>query len=190
MMVVALLPVAAAAQSQVPGAAASVDFGHCASRQAPAAARTLLATEVGSWEEYRQAGQLLEAAAGCDRREIGTSVADVRGVVAEAMLPADVRTRLAARPPVPVVRVDAALDGRAFVATYAACLVNAEPAKSVALLATARRSQSERDGFAAYGGALADCMPEGVTRRIDRADVRNHIAAYLYRTALAAEGAH
>lgn len=189
MMAAALLPVAAAAQAQTEGASAPADFGRCASRQAPAAARALLATEVGSWEEYDRARQLLDAAPGCDRQGAGATVADVRGVVAEAMLDAGQRARLAARPPIPVARVDAALDGRAFVATYAACLANAEPARSVALLATARRSQTERDAVAAYGGTLADCMPQGVTRRVDRADVRNHIAAYLYRTALAAGGA-
>jgi hypothetical protein len=188
-IVVALLPMAATAPAQAPRVSALADFGRCISRQASGAAQALLATEAGAWEEYRQARGLIEASPNCGRPDPGVRVGDVRGIVAEAMLEADAdaRARLAARPPAPVTRVSAQLDGRAFVTAYAGCLADAEPAKGVALLATPHRSQAELDAFTAFGQTLGDCLPEGANYRIDRFDVRNHIAAHLYRVAAAAE---
>ena len=75
--------------------------------------------------------------------------------------------------------------GRAFVASYAACLADADPAKSVALLSTERQSRAEFDAVMAFGDTLNDCMPMEARYSIDRFDVRNHIAARLYQIAYA-----
>ncbi|MGQ0659271.1 hypothetical protein [Sphingosinicella sp.] len=152
----------------------------------------LLATELGSEEELREARRLFDAGSACApaREGLNVRVGDMRGAVAEAMLEADsaALARLSARPAAPAVRAAAGLDGRAFVAAYAACLAEAEPAKSVALLATPHGGLAEVDAFASYDDRLNDCMPEGVSYRIDRFDVRNHIAAHLYKLATAGEG--
>ena len=183
----------AVAVAQVPRAPALADFGTCVARQHGAVARALLATEVGSRDEQRLASQLFHAAGRACYGGFGgfsARVGEVRGIAAEALLEADATApaRLSARPATAPVRVTGQLDGRAFVLAYAACLADAEPAKSVALLATPHRSQAELDAFMAYGETLNDCMQEGATYRVDRFDVRNHIAAHLYRAAMTAGG--
>jgi hypothetical protein len=189
----AFLALAAPASAQVPRAPVLADFGQCIARQAGGVARALLETEMGSQEEIQRARQIFNANPACihDRRGLSARVGEVRGIVAEAMLEADAAAvaRLSASPPGAVARASGQLDGRAFVAAYAACLADAEPRQSIALLATAHHSPEEVTAFLAYGEALSDCMPEGATYRIDRFDVRNHIAARLYRTAMIGEEA-
>lgn len=189
MLALALLPLAGLASAQVPRGPVLADVGACIVRQTGGAAQALMATEVGSREESWRARQVFTANPACigDRSGLSARVGEVRGIVAEALLEGDAaaRARLSARPSAAIVRVSGQLDGRAFVVAYAACLADSEPAKSVALLATPHHSQAEIDAFTAYGATLNDCMPEGATYRIDRFDVRNHIAARLYQVAMA-----
>lgn len=191
MMAAALLPVAAVAPAQ-PSRMPTEDFGRCVTERDPGAARALLATEMGSWDEVEQARRLLDPGVGCDRPNGNLRAGDIRGLVAEGLLEADsaAMARLRARPSAsPPVRAPAELDGRAFVAAYAACLADAAPASSLTLLGTAHRSQAEIDAFTAYGDTLNDCMPEARSARIDRSDVRHHVAAHLYKRAMEAEAA-
>lgn len=195
-LVLALLPISAlaAAQGHVPRAPVLADFGACIARQTSSVARALLETEVGSREEYRSAQRLFDANSGCyrDRESLSARIGEVRGIVAEALLEGDqaAMARLASRPALPAARVSAVAQGRAFVAAYAACLADAEPTRSLALLATPHHSQMEFDAFMAFGDTLNDCMPMTRAYRIDRFDVRNHIAAHLYGVAAPAAEAN
>ncbi len=178
----------AVAQRVVPRAPVIGSFGECAVRQSPGVARSLMQTELGSREEYQRARQLFMANGACirGRAVLSSQVGEIRGTAAEALLRADqaALARLADSPARPAVRVPVA-EGRAFVAAYAACLADADPAKSVALLATERQSRAELDAVMAFGDTLNDCMPMEASYRIDRFDVRNHIAARLYQIAYA-----
>ncbi len=174
------------AQGTVPRAPVLSDFGTCVARQSTGLARALLATEMGSPEERRRAHQLFRANTACmdGRAVLSSRVGEVRGTVAEALLERepDVLARLSRMPSRPAARADA-VEGRRFVAAYARCLADAEPAKATALLATGHHSPEERDAMLAFGDTLNDCMPMGVAYRVDRFNVRNHIAARLYEVA-------
>jgi len=188
-----LLPIAASASAQqVLRGPVIAEFGACAARQSPALARALMATEIDSREESRAARQLFQGNQGCmnGRAVLSSRTGEVRGTVAEALIESDPArpARHQAKPPRPAERAPAA-EGRAFVANYARCLADADPGKSVALLATERQSQAEMDAMMAFGDTLNDCMPMGAAYRIDRADVRNHIAARLYQAASSDGGA-
>ncbi len=181
----------ALAQSPVPRAPVLSDFGACAARQSPGLARALLATEMGSREERQRAHQLFRANNACmnGRAVLSSRVGEVRGTVAEALLERgpDPLARLSRKSPRPAARAEAA-EGRRFVANYARCLADAEPAKAARMLATVHHSAEERDAMLAFGDTLNDCMPMGVAYRIDRFDVRNHIAAHLYEIAFLRPG--
>lgn len=192
---VLLAAAASSASAQpVPRAPAMAEFAACAARQAPGLARALMATEMGTREEERAGRQLFLGNDGCLRGRIVLSsrVGEVRGMVAEVLLESDpaATARLSARAPRLAARASVA-EGRAFVDNYARCLADADPAKSVALLATEHQSRAEYDAMLAFGDTLNDCMPMTSTYRIDRSDVRNHIAARLYLSAgpALAEGA-
>ncbi len=186
-----LLSASAAPAQVVPRGPVLADFGACAARQSPQLARALMATAMDSREERTAARQLFEGNQSCmnGRAVLSARTGEVRGTVAEALLESDAAlvARLGASPARPAERA-AFAQGRAMVASYARCLADAEPAKSVALLATERQSPAELDAMTAYGDTLNDCMPMGAAYRIDRSDVRNHIAARLYVAAMAGQG--
>ena len=194
MLALLLLPFGLAAQAQVPRAPVLAGFGACVARQSPGVARALLATEPDSRDERRFAEQLFNGQAGCfrDRDSLSARVGEVRGIVAEALLETDhgALARVAARRAVPATRVNPQARGRGFVAAYSACLADADPAKALALLAADHHSQAEFDAFMAFGDTLNDCAPMTFAYRINRFDVRNHVAAHLYRVASAGGSAN
>lgn len=183
-----LLSFAAVASAQVPRGPVIAEFGACALRQSANLARRLMQTELDSRDEQRLARQLFEGNDSCThgRLVLSSFTGEVRGTIAEALIESEptLVARLSAAAVRPAQRAEVAR-GRAFVANYARCLAEADPAKSVALLATERQSQAEFDAVMAFGDTLNDCMPMGAAYRIDQADVRNHIASHLYRTAMA-----
>ncbi len=184
LVTIAIAP--AAAQRSVPRAPVIGSFGECAVRQSPGVARSLMQTELGSREEYDRARQLFMANEACirGRAVLSSQVGEIRGTAAEALLRRDqaALARLASMPSRPATRAPMA-EGRAFVAAYGACLADADPGRSVALLATERQSRAEFDAVMAFGDTLNHCMPMEAQYRIDRFDVRNHIAARLYQIA-------
>ena len=171
----------------VPHAPLVADFGACAARQLPGQARALMATPIDSPQERRIAGAMARSRGGCvDRRmhTLSMRVGEFRGGVAEALLEQDpeAMARLRAMPATAPVRPEAA-DGRAFVAAYARCLADAEPARAAALLQVDRVGPAHREAFLGFGDTLTGCMPIGLRYTIDQVDVRNHIAVRLYELA-------
>lgn len=180
---------AAFAQATVPRAPVIANYSACVARQSPGVARALMATPLESREERRLARQLYGGnSAGCmdGRAVLSSNIGEIRGTVAEALLEreAEALARLGQAPAQPAVRAVVA-EGRLFVANYARCIADADPAKSVRMLAAEPRSPEERDVLLSFGDTLNDCMPMGVAYRIDRFDVRNHIAVRLYEVATA-----
>jgi hypothetical protein len=193
-LVAAILVAAAAAgsasaahgQHVVPRAPVIAEFGACVVRQSADLARELMATEIGSRRESDLAHQLVHGRRSClDGRAVLTfHTGEVRGTVAEALLERDPEaiSHLRGLPARTATRAVAA-EGRAFVAGLATCLADADPARSAQLLATEPHSAEERGAFLSFGTTLNDCMPLGFSYRMDRFDVRNHIAARLYQIA-------
>lgn len=171
----------------VPRAPLVADFGACAARQLPEQARALMATAIDSPEERRAARRMAESRAGCvDRRMLSLSmrVGEFRGGVAEALIESDpgALQRLRAVPAAVPVRQEAR-SGRAFVAAYARCLADSDPARAATLLEVERATPAHRQAFLGFGDLLTDCMPLGLRYTIDTDDVRNHIAIRLYELA-------
>jgi hypothetical protein len=136
--------------------------------------------------ERDTARRMAESRSGCVRRHfayIPMMTGQFRGTVAEALIEGDAAAlaRLRALPSRPPVRAEAAR-GRAFVAAYARCIADADPARAVHLLELPHDAPAaaQRDRFLEYGDLLNDCMPMGFAFTIEPFDVRNHIAARLY----------
>lgn len=168
----------------VPAAPLIAEFGACAARQLPGQARALMATAIDSPQERRIARAMARSRGGCvDRRlrSLSMRVGEFRGGVAEALLEQDpaAMARLAAMPATAPVRPEPA-DGRAFVAAYARCIADADPARAAALLGVERVGPAQRGAFLAFGDTLTGCMPIGQRYAIDQVDVRNHIAVRLF----------
>ena len=178
--------------AQVPRAPVVSAFAACAARQSPGLARSLMAAEIDSREERERARQLFRANRGClnGRMVLSSRTGEVRGAVAEALLERDpnAAARLSAMRARPAERA-AQAEGRRFIANYARCLADAEPVKAVRWLSTEPQSPAEGEALADFGDSLNDCMPMGFAYRIDRFDVRNHLAMRLYEIAFASEGA-
>jgi len=170
----------------VPIATVIGDFGACTARQLPDRSRALMATPIGSRAERTTASRMAMSRDGCVPRHfdfIPMLTGQFRGAVAEALIENDpgAVARLRAMPSRPAVRADPA-EGRAFVAAYARCIADADPARAVRLLETPPGAppNEQRDHFLAYGDLLNDCMPMGAVFRIEPFDVRNHMAMRLY----------
>ncbi len=171
----------------VPHAPLVAEFGACAARQLPGQARALMATGIDSPQERRIARAMATSRRGCVDRRLNTlsmRVGEFRGGVAEALLEQDpnAMSRLRAMPAAAPVRPQVA-DGRAFVAAYARCIADAQPARAAALLEVDRVGPAHRDAFLGFGDTLSGCMPVGLRYTIDQVDVRNHIAVRLYELA-------
>jgi hypothetical protein len=180
-------PAAAQRPQIVPRAPLLTAFGACAAAQLPGQARELMATPIGSRAERRAARRMAESRSACvDRRMRGISMqtGEFRGAVAEALLERDPQAmdRLRAMPTSAPVR-PATVDGRAFVAAYAACLADADPARAAALLDLEPLGPELRPAYLRFGQLLSDCMPFGLRYTIDPVDVRNHMAMRLYHKA-------
>ena len=183
----AALAAAGSAHAQVrvvPRAPLVSAFGACAARQLPGQARALMATPIDSRSERRAARLMARSRSGCvhpHMRTISMHTGEFRGAVAEGLIERDAQAgaRLRAIAPRPPVRPQPA-EGRAFVAAYARCIADADPAGAARLLETAPESAEDRAALLAFGQLLSDCMPLGLRYTIDRFDVRNHIAIRLY----------
>lgn len=163
-------------------------FGACVVRQMPERARAVLATEMGSPQEQRAARSIALGNSACVRQNVlSMQSGEIRGTIATALLQADASAMaaLAARPSRLPVRA-AAAEGRGFVIGYSRCIADADPVRTAAVVATAYGSEQERAAILALGSALRDCMPHGVSYRLDRFDLRNHLAAHLFAVARAA----
>lgn len=184
------MPMPASGQARiVPAAPFISEFGACAARRQPDLARALMATPVGSREEHRAARRLAAGRSGCVRgrmRWLTMRAGSLRGAVAEALIENDpeAMARLRALPSQPPVRA-AEADGRAFVTAYARCIADAEPARSARLLDLSPDAPAaeHRAAFVAFGSVLDDCMPIGLSYRLNPADMRDHIAMRLYEIA-------
>lgn len=177
----------------VPRSPLVVEFGACAARQLPDQARALMATRMDSAEERRRARRMAQSRSQCVHRRLRTislHTGEFRGAVAEGLLEndPDALSRLRAMPQRPPVRPQAA-DGRAFVAAYARCIADADPARAARLLDISPAAPEHRTAFLEFGQLLSDCMPYGLQYRIDQFDVRNHIASRLYELAFPAVAA-
>jgi hypothetical protein len=182
---------AAAQRSRsVPAAPVVSDFGACAARRMPDQGRALLATPLDSRAERRAARRMAESRSACVSarfNSISMRTGEFRGGVAEGLIEADptALARLRAMPPRPPVRGEAR-QGRAFVAAYARCLADADPARAAGLLELVPSGAEERAAFLGFGSLLEECMPIGLTYAIDTFDVRNHLALRLYELAFPA----
>jgi hypothetical protein len=192
--VAALVGACCAADAQrsrsVPAAPVVSDFGACAARRLPDQGRALLATPLDSRAEQRAARRMAESRSACVAarfNSISMRTGEFRGGVAEGLIEADptAMARLRALPQQPPVRAEAR-QGRAFVAAYARCLADADPARAAGLLELVAASREERAAFLGFGALLEECMPIGLTYAVDTFDVRNHIALRLYELAFPA----
>ena len=176
----------------VPNTPLVSQFAACAARRWPQQARALMAAPIGSRQERRMARRLAEGRSECVQRRLNYLLMDTgafRGAVAEALLESDAEAmeRLRALPSRPPVRAPEA-DGRAFVAAYARCIADSEPARAAGLLALADDAPAEAQSAAMLelGDLLNDCAPLGPAYRLNPRDVRSHIAVRLYELAFAA----
>ncbi|MBJ7438150.1 MAG: hypothetical protein JHD35_03875 [Sphingopyxis sp.] len=172
----------ATARQIVPKQSVINDFAACIWRQTPDKARAALGTAVDTPAEHAVLRSIAQFDACIDAPYLSGRSGELRGALAENGIHADQgrRARLAALAPVPAVRVPIAY-GRAFVASFSSCIAAADPAASLALLATTVGSSDEVAAMRAMAAALSGCMPEGAEYRVDVRDVRNHIADALYR---------
>lgn len=189
MRVLALLAVAALAlplqaETLRPKQAVLDEFGLCVAKQSPDAAVRMMATAIGSPEEAHELSRLVGRKSNCLDGRSGLSMKSgaIRGAIAHALVLGDEArlARLRAMAASPAARA-ALVQGRAFVAGYAACLARAEPGKGLALISTPSGSADESAAFMAFGTALNDCMPEGAAYRVNIPDVRNHVADALFQ---------
>ncbi len=158
------------------------NFGWCVSRLWPGRALDLLGTRVGSEQEVRAALRLVRPWPCLQgRRGLTMRTGEVRGTVAEAMLERNHGwvARLRSREARPAIAAPVA-EGRLFVAGYAQCLAEADPANGIRLLETPHQSPEESAAIRGFGETLSACMPEGYRYTVDPFDVRNHVAARLY----------
>jgi hypothetical protein len=183
-----LLALSAVPQGQlVPKQRVVADYGACVVRHAERSSLRLMETAPGSVEEARLARELSLGGFSClkGRRGLTLQTGAIRGAIAEALIARDpailaaVRAMPAGSPPRPSLGVD----GRAFVIAYADCLVGSDPARSADLIGTDAGSAAERTVFVGFGEALKRCMPERAQYRANVTDIRNHVAAALYRVA-------
>lgn len=158
------------------------DFAACIWQQSPDRARAALTTAIDTDAERSALRSVAEVDACSDRLLISGRSGEFRGALAETGIHADAarKARIDALAPVSATRVPVAR-GRAFVASYSACIAAADPAGSMALLATTPGAPVETDAVRAMADAMTGCMPEGAQYRVDVRDVRNHIADALYR---------
>lgn len=161
------------------------EFGDCLVKNAPAKSQRLLLTELGSPEERKIAVEITMAGSNClrGRPVLSMMAGSIRGAIAEAHLrrAPGLLARAATLTPAAPVR-PAQSDGRTFVIAYTGCLAKSAPQQSAALLQTPLASPDERAAFLKYGDTLSACMPLDQRYRIDITDLRNHIAAIVYRT--------
>lgn len=179
-----LVPVEAPAQKLVAKQIVLQEFADCLVKNAPGKSHRLLLTELGSTEEQKVAVEISMAGSACLRGRPGLTmqVGPIRGAIAEAHLrraPA-LLARGSTLAPIAPVR-PAKADGRAFVIAYAGCLTTSAPQQSVALLQTPLAGPDEHAAFLKYGDTLSACMPLDQRYTIDITDLRNHIAAIMYR---------
>ncbi|WP_315761056.1 hypothetical protein [Sphingomonas sp. Y38-1Y] len=183
-----LLAAAGLPQGQlVPKQRVVADYAACLVRNSERSSLRLMETLPGSAEEARVARDVSVGGFPClkGRRGLSLQTGAVRGAIAEALFARDpamlavVRRVSAASPARPPMNID----GRAFVIAYADCLVASDPARSADLVSTEIGSATERSAFLGYGEALKRCMPERASYRANVTDIRNHVAAALYRVA-------
>lgn len=194
-MLIALLAGAAPpAEAQlVPKQAVVNDFAACVARQADGRVRAALVTEFSSPEERKAISSVALAHPAClkgRRYVLSLQTGVMRGALAAAMLakePALLQS-FSARPDGRPFR-PAPADGRAFVIAYASCLAQSKPAHTGMFLGTPIASAEERTAYEAYGETLMACMPEGLRYTSNITDVRNHVAAIVYRRATERTGA-
>ncbi len=185
---------APAAQGQlVPKQLIVSEFATCVARQAGDRVHAALTTDFSSAEERRAIGQVARANPAClkgRRQGLGLQTGAIRGALAEAMLAKEpaLLSSFAQRPDASPTR-PAAADGRAFVIAFSTCLVAAKPAQSAAFLRSPLASPEQRAAFEGYGDTLMACMPEGLRYTSNITDVRNHVAAVVYRRATERAGA-
>lgn len=178
--------ISTAAAQAVPRDPVIAGYGACLVRQGPDRARRLLATEIGSELERARARSIAQGLSSCigPRRVLSMQTGEVRGTVAAALLQQDLAAlaQLRARPSRPPSRAQPA-EGRAFIAGFARCIADAKPAEATAVIMTPPGSAAEREAILALGDTLVACMPHGIEYRLDRFDLRNHMAAHLYLAA-------
>lgn len=180
-----ILPATAQAQKLVAKQIVLQEFGDCLVKDAPAKSQRLLMTELGSPEELKLAMEITKAGSNClrGRPVLTMHVGAIRGAIAESHLrraPVLLERATALTPLVPVRPAQS--DGRAFVIAYTGCLTRSAPQQSASLLQTPLASPDERAAFLKYGDTLSACMPLEQRYKIDITDLRNHIAAIVYRT--------
>lgn len=158
------------------------DFAACIWQQTPDRARAALSTAIDTDAERSALRSVAEIDACSGVEFISGRSGEFRGALAETGIHGDDarKARIDALAPAPAARVPVAT-GRAFVASYSACIAAADPAGSMALLATTLGTPAETDAVRAMADAMTGCMPEGAQYRVDVRDVRNHIADALYR---------
>lgn len=171
-----------------PRAPVIAEFGACIVRQFPDRARALLETAMDTPREATAARSVAMASSACVRSNgLSMQTGEVRGIVATALLQGDAGRMAALRalPSQPAVRAQGG-EGRRFIINYSRCITQAEPAKAADIVATQHQSEEERRAILALGTTLIACVPEGVQYRLDRFDLRNHLAAHLYTIASSA----
>lgn len=190
MLLAATTALAAAALPQgrlVPKQRVVADYAACLVRTAERSSLRLMETTPGSGDEARIARDVAVGGYPClkGRRGLSFQTGAIRGAIAEVFLSREPALLATARalpdgnPPRPPMGID----GRAFVIAYADCLVASDPSRSADLVSTEIHSPAERAAFIGYGEALKRCMPERAAYRANITDIRNHVAAALYRVA-------
>jgi hypothetical protein len=193
----ALLAAAANAPADADGRARALpaaplisEFAACAARRWQSVARDLMATRIGSRAEQRLARRLVQGRGDCVRRRVLSlqmQAGAIRGAVAEELIESDpeAMARLRAMPSRPPVRAQDQEDDRAFVAGYARCIADSEPARASRLLDVPVEAPTadQQAAYDAFGDLLNDCTPLGKTYALNPIDLRRHIASELYSLA-------
>ncbi|WP_375380823.1 hypothetical protein [uncultured Sphingomonas sp.] len=91
---------------------------------------------------------------------------------------------VAARPTSEPRRVPKGLGEIAFMGAFATCLVDAEPAKAVAVIRTTEMSEEERTAIMALGEGMKGCIASDTAYHLNYGDLRTFLATAIFNSAV------
>jgi hypothetical protein len=155
----------------------------CIVRMAPSKSAALMKLEANSEEETKFLQSLIDSQSSCFLKFSGFGMRNlhIRGAIAQHLLLQD-KTRVARVEAMLPAKVRRALtkEKQDFLPSFAACIVQSDPPKSLALLRTIGRTPNEGEALSALEQILVNCIPENVEYSLNLPDLRSHIAKATY----------